>query len=178
MLDVAKDLPEKDGPENVLRAARDTTDENDLAIAGLGGAPYLDEPEPAGKPARNVTVARVSQESARDAVPTARTSESTRNASAAARDRAVSSVTPPPVPTDSPSQAGVSGVDRRPFFATVATSAKAPDFRGMTLRGVLEAASARGLEVEIQGSGLARTQEPPAGTSLPPGMRVRVLFAR
>jgi hypothetical protein len=69
-------------------------------------------------------------------------------------------------------------VDRRPFFATVASSAKAPDFRGMTLRGVLEAAAARGLEVEVQGSGLARTQEPPAGTALPPGVRVRVQFAR
>jgi hypothetical protein len=70
-------------------------------------------------------------------------------------------------------------VDRRPFFATVASSnAKAPDFRGMTLRGVLEAAAARGMEVEVQGSGLAKTQEPPAGAALPPGVRVRVQFAR
>ena len=34
------------------------------------------------------------------------------------------------------------------------------------------------VEVEVEGSGLARTQEPAAGTALPRGVRVRVQFAR
>jgi cell division protein FtsI (penicillin-binding protein 3) len=55
---------------------------------------------------------------------------------------------------------------------------KAPDFRGMTLRAVLEEAAARGVDVEVEGSGLVRAQEPPAGAVLPPGARVRLQFTR
>jgi cell division protein FtsI (penicillin-binding protein 3) len=53
-----------------------------------------------------------------------------------------------------------------------------PDFKGKTMRAVLEQSAALGLPVEVQGSGLARAQAPPAGTLLAIGERVRVQFAR
>jgi cell division protein FtsI (penicillin-binding protein 3) len=98
-----------------------------------------------------------------------------------AGNRSVSSVTPPPVPQLSPARAGEESVDRRPFLpASFATGGgtKAPDFRGMTLRAVLQEAAARGVEVDVEGSGLVRVQEPPAGAVMRPGARVRLQFSR
>jgi len=43
---------------------------------------------------------------------------------------------------------------------------------------VLEESAATGLPVEVVGTGLARNQEPPPGSVLPPGGRVRVQFTR
>jgi hypothetical protein len=51
----------------------------------------------------------------------------------------------------------------------------------MTLRQVLEESSANGMPVEVGGAvkiGLAREQDPPAGSILPPGKRIRVQFAK
>ena len=48
----------------------------------------------------------------------------------------------------------------------------------MTLRTVLEESAATGLPIEVLGDGLARNQDPPPGSVLPPGARVRVQFAR
>jgi cell division protein FtsI (penicillin-binding protein 3) len=101
-----------------------------------------------------------------------------------AGQRSVSSVTPPPVRGGTPVSAGESSPDRRPFLtAQVRDSAidsgpKTPDFRGMTVRAVLEESAARGVEVERVGSGLARSQNPPPGTVLPPHTPVRVEFAK
>ncbi len=55
---------------------------------------------------------------------------------------------------------------------------KAPDFRGMSMRAVLSAASAKGLAIQPDGSGLARYQEPAPGAPLRQGDRIRVVFAR
>ncbi|HEY1758442.1 MAG TPA: penicillin-binding protein [Bryobacteraceae bacterium] len=101
--------------------------------------------------------------------------------------RPVSSVTQPPVQADAlavPGSADSSkggNLDRRPFFAPSTPSGsgpKVPDFRGMTLRAVLEESSAEGLAVEVAGNGVAQTQVPPPGAELPPNTRVRVQFAR
>ena len=103
------------------------------------------------------------------------------------RFRAVSSVTPPPAAADtSHLQGEASDADRRPFFTAAlagpgSIKKELPSFVGMTLRSVLQEASARGLQVETLGAaqnGLVRDQDPPPGTILPPGMRVRVQFAR
>jgi membrane peptidoglycan carboxypeptidase len=145
MLDVPKDLP-----DGLLRSSRETADENDLAIAGLG-APPLEDPG---------TVTPSTQNTG-DKHP-----------------RSVSSVTPPPVRADSPASAGESVSDRRPFLNSGLTGPKVPDFRGMALRSVLEESAARGLELEVSGSGMARSQEPAPGMILPPGERVRVQFSR
>jgi cell division protein FtsI (penicillin-binding protein 3) len=93
-------------------------------------------------------------------------------------ERAVSSDPLPPVQSDSPPPAGEPVPDRRPFLTSAVIGPKVPNFRGMTLRSVLEESAAAGLQVEVLGSGLARNQEPPPGTILPPGARVRVQFVR
>jgi cell division protein FtsI (penicillin-binding protein 3) len=53
-----------------------------------------------------------------------------------------------------------------------------PDFQGKTMRAVLEEASAKGIEVLLDGSGVARVQQPPPGSALHPGEQIRVQFAR
>jgi cell division protein FtsI (penicillin-binding protein 3) len=55
---------------------------------------------------------------------------------------------------------------------------RVPDFRGKTVRDVLEESAALGLPVELAGSGLARTQYPPAGTILLRGQKIVVQFSR
>jgi cell division protein FtsI (penicillin-binding protein 3) len=95
--------------------------------------------------------------------------------------RDVSSVTLPPASTDASLSSEASNVDRRPFFTASAKGTEVPNFRGMTLRSVLEESSARGMEVEMigsSGSGLVRNQDPQPGTVLRPNTRVRVQFAK
>ena len=55
---------------------------------------------------------------------------------------------------------------------------RVPDFRGKSIRQVLEEAGAKGLAVEAYGEGIARRQSPVAGSILPPGNRVLVVFQR
>jgi cell division protein FtsI (penicillin-binding protein 3) len=53
-----------------------------------------------------------------------------------------------------------------------------PNFRGMTMRAVLAEAAAKGLTVLPDGSGVARVQDPPPGSTVHRGERIRVEFAR
>jgi cell division protein FtsI (penicillin-binding protein 3) len=55
---------------------------------------------------------------------------------------------------------------------------RVPNFRGMTIRAVLAEAASKGLTVLPAGSGVARLQEPAAGSVLHEGERIRVRFAR
>jgi cell division protein FtsI (penicillin-binding protein 3) len=55
---------------------------------------------------------------------------------------------------------------------------KVPNFSGMTMRAVLAAAAEKGLTVLPDGSGVARVQYPPPGSTLHQGERIRVEFAR
>jgi cell division protein FtsI (penicillin-binding protein 3) len=55
---------------------------------------------------------------------------------------------------------------------------RVPDFRGKSLRAVLEESARAGVPVEYSGNGIARAQWPAAGVILPTGERVRVQFAR
>jgi cell division protein FtsI (penicillin-binding protein 3) len=59
-----------------------------------------------------------------------------------------------------------------------ATGPRVPNFQGMTMRAVVEEASARGLPVSLDGRGVARLQIPSPGAVLPRGAIVRVVFAR
>jgi beta-lactam-binding protein with PASTA domain len=65
-----------------------------------------------------------------------------------------------------------SGVAEQPAGPTV------PNFRGMTMRAVLAEAAAKGLTVLPDGSGVARVQDPPPGSTVHRGERIRVEFAR
>ena len=53
-----------------------------------------------------------------------------------------------------------------------------PNFRGMTMRAVLAEAAARGLTVLPDGSGVARVQDPPPGSAVHQGERIRVGFGK
>jgi len=55
---------------------------------------------------------------------------------------------------------------------------KVPDFVGKTVKDVMMAAAANNIDVEMLGDGLARSQNPAAGSVLIPGEHVRVRFAR
>ena len=62
--------------------------------------------------------------------------------------------------------------------ATTVAGPTVPDFRGKSMRIVLAEAAAKGLTVLPAGSGVARVQFPPAGSTLHQGERIRVRFAR
>lgn len=65
-----------------------------------------------------------------------------------------------------------------PVNASLQIGPKAPDFRGMTMRQVLERSSALGLPVDFVGRGIVRAQYPAPGNVLPLGEHVRVQFSR
>ncbi len=75
--------------------------------------------------------------------------------------------------------AKVIGPELPPEMAAMApTGPKAPDFRGKSKRDVIAASMETGVRVEMRGLGVARRQNPPPGTMLQPGERVRVVFSR
>ena len=55
---------------------------------------------------------------------------------------------------------------------------KVPNFVGKSVKDVAHEAAASGIEIDIFGEGLARTQAPEPGTALVPGERIAVRFAR
>ncbi|MDX2179859.1 MAG: penicillin-binding protein [Bryobacteraceae bacterium] len=59
---------------------------------------------------------------------------------------------------------------------SVALGPAVPSFAGKTVRQVLEEATAAGVPVDVNGSGLAREQQPAAGTRLLAGQRVQIRF--
>lgn len=62
--------------------------------------------------------------------------------------------------------------------APPASSGVVPDFRGKSMRDALTVASAAGIELTVEGSGLARIQRPLAGAPIRQGQPVTVVFAR
>jgi cell division protein FtsI (penicillin-binding protein 3) len=200
MLDVPKDLPETSVRASATPAS-DKDEVNDVAIAGLGAPPQL-----FSEPAANVSV-KHSPGSPSNAVRMAPASPLQKSSEPARppvfSSSAVSSVTPPPVLAAASASANVASSDRRPFLNGRAEDSRVvdnhavdnhvagnpvagnsvrgprvPDFRGMTLNTVLEESAASGLPVEVLGDGLARNQDPPPGSMLPRGARVRVQFTR
>ncbi len=55
---------------------------------------------------------------------------------------------------------------------------KVPNFVGKTVKAVMEEAAENAIALEISGDGLARMQNPPAGSALIPGEHIQVRFAR
>jgi len=53
-----------------------------------------------------------------------------------------------------------------------------PNFRGKTVRDVIQESAALGIPVEFTGSGIARAQIPEPGEMLPVGSSVRIQFGR
>ncbi len=168
MLDVPKDIP-----EGLMKAATPSR-ESDLSIAGLNGPPHLWDtagPWAGQRSVSSVTPPPVQEGSAvsADAPGLQGRTSSSLSASSA-----------PGSPFGDPASGGPSqgNLDRRQFLTAAANSARVPDFLGMSLRDVLEESSAAGLAVEVEGSGLARNQNPPAGAPLPAHARVHIWFGR
>jgi cell division protein FtsI (penicillin-binding protein 3) len=85
---------------------------------------------------------------------------------------------------DRPVASANSAMDQR-LFSNAGGSAgqdlagpRVPNFRGKTVRNVIEQAAAMGIPVEFTGSGVARAQVPEPGAILPSGRWVRVQFGR
>ena len=53
-----------------------------------------------------------------------------------------------------------------------------PDFRGKTVRQVIEASSESGMAISMNGQGIARAQWPRPGAPLQDGTKVRIEFRR
>jgi cell division protein FtsI (penicillin-binding protein 3) len=61
---------------------------------------------------------------------------------------------------------------------TKPSSPTVPNFVGKSMRVVLAEAQAKGISIAPNGSGIARVQQPPAGSILHEGERIRVQFSR
>ena len=95
-------------------------------------------------------------------------------------DLAIADATDPLTPEElqhalgGPSDDGATYVIR----ANNVVAPKTPDFIGKTIKDVMEEATAKGVQVDMKGRGLARAQRPEPGVALLPGEHVRVLFMR
>lgn len=87
---------------------------------------------------------------------------------------------------DRPAASAESASDQRTFLPGAGKTdsgrdmagPRVPNFRGKTLRDVIEQSSALGIPVEFSGGGIAQAQIPEAGAILPAGQSVRVQFGR
>jgi cell division protein FtsI/penicillin-binding protein 2 len=92
-------------------------------------------------------------------------------------------IEPVPVRDEDLADVAIAGLGQAPVLQEMPSGAPAagprvPDFSGKSLRGVIEQATERGITVEYSGTGLARVQDPPPGSVLRAGERVKVVFAR
>jgi cell division protein FtsI (penicillin-binding protein 3) len=69
--------------------------------------------------------------------------------------------------------------DANPLLSTAAlTGPRVPDWRGKTVREVIQEASEANLPVTIEGTGVARQQFPRPGDALTEGSKIKVVFRR
>ncbi len=160
MLDVPKDLPDR----TVVAAAAKV--ESDLADAGLDDASVAFE---------------AAKLASLEPVPVfAKADDAALPRNPAFRKQVVPSVTQPLARREPPATTGDLSASQRPFFTEEPriASGAVPDFRGKTQRDVLQESTAKGVPVEVVGSGMAVRQDPPPGAALRPGVTVKVLFGR
>jgi cell division protein FtsI (penicillin-binding protein 3) len=112
-----------------------------------------------------------------DAEPAAEDETSDDDVRIAENDVAIAGVGDPPPAEETDEEAPVQVAAEKPK-PVEAPGPRVPNFQGMTMRAVIEEASARGLPVALDGRGVARLQVPSPGAVLPPGGKVRVVFAR
>ena len=93
-----------------------------------------------------------------------------------APDLEISALDPKPASADGALEGLSEAVSPEP--PPVVAGPKVPNFVGKPMRTVMSEASEMGLKVEWEGSGIARAQQPPAGSALKSGELIRVSFAR
>lgn len=84
----------------------------------------------------------------------------------------------PPQPDAAVSASSEAAQPTAVLQANTYTGPMVPDFRGKSMRDALEAASSRGIQVTVEGSGFARAQLPLPGTPLHTGEKIRIVFTR
>jgi membrane peptidoglycan carboxypeptidase len=84
----------------------------------------------------------------------------------------------PPTEQEMQAASDEAGADAARSVTIDPNTPKLPNFVGKAVKDVLQEAASSGIDVEMSGDGLARAQNPPAGTLLIPGEHIQVRFAR
>jgi cell division protein FtsI (penicillin-binding protein 3) len=148
MMDVPKDIPE-DIADVKKPDSKDKSVENDVSIADLGEPSIMEEDDSL----KQLVAEQMKPRVAEDEIPPA-----------PAGQLAFSPIPSLPAPA--------------PLRPASPAGPMVPDFRGKSMRAVVEKASAAGIDVMVEGSGVARAQLPLPGTPLRAGEKIRVVFAR
>jgi cell division protein FtsI (penicillin-binding protein 3) len=161
MLDVPRDIPEKETP---VKPAKKQRIYDDVSIADLGGTSVMED-----DPSVRQLLAEQAQIVPLPAVATEVPLAPSLALAALSPPRNVSNSLSPPA--DQPAVAPQPAITR-------AEGPLVPDFRGKSMRDVMDAASSSGVDVTVEGSGVARAQLPLPGTLLHRGDKIRIVFTR
>jgi cell division protein FtsI (penicillin-binding protein 3) len=153
MLDVPKDIPEQEMAANKPAKVKPGEFDSDVAIAGLDGGSIMEDEDPA---VREMLAAQLRPVKDPDEIP------------------AAGSAPPVVAPGVAPGAEAKNAGDK----IASATRPTVPDYRGKTMRSVVEESSANGIDVMIEGSGVARAQVPLPGSPLRQGEQIRIVFTR
>jgi hypothetical protein len=156
MLDIPKDIPEEIADAGKPKKKAEKPVEDDVSIADLGGDSIM---------AEDHTVKEL-------------LAEETRLNQIAAAEKSNEIPAAPAVPTLAGAVPAAVVPAATVQAAAVPKGPTVPDFRGKSMSSVVEEASADGIELTIEGSGVARAQLPLPGQPMRPGERIRIVFAR
>jgi len=156
ILDVPRDIPET---EVAAKPNKKEPAYNDVSIADLGGTSIMDE-DPSVRQLLAEQMQIIPGNANSGDIPPA-----------PAPSLALATVAPPPKEVSAAVAPGPAAQAKDPQPVM-------PDFRGKSMRDAMEAASEDGIEVMVEGSGVARAQVPLPGTPLHQGDRVRIVFTR
>jgi cell division protein FtsI (penicillin-binding protein 3) len=157
MMDVPRDIPDQ---EIASRPGKKEKNFNDVSIADLGGTSVMEE---------DPSVKQLLAEQIQIVAPAAANSVEAPPAPAPLLAMAVAPQVPVPAPGPAPAQPRPAPREQQPMV---------PDFRGKSMRDAMDTASASGIEVTVEGSGVARAQQPLPGTPLHQGDKIRIVFTR
>jgi cell division protein FtsI (penicillin-binding protein 3) len=155
-------------PKHQLLLAESRIPEADLAD---------DTPDHPGEPLETAEVNEAAKSSAPPRAPASGATSGALPVVQAAAREAISVSSPPPQTVPIAAEA------KLPTSGTVVLDVEqggieVPSFVGKTFRGAVETAQDAGLELEVVGSGVARQQNPAAGSHVPAGSHVTVQFGR
>jgi len=178
MYDVPRDIPEDELAAKKKQPKPKPGEFSDVAIAGLGDEPSIMDDDPTVRQLLADQLKMVDKDT--DEIPAANGTLA-KNGAVSSPKIAPDVVEPstvekpqpaPPAPTDL-----VAGMVQPPAVPVV-EGPMVPDFRGKSMRDVIEESSARGIDVMIEGSGVARAQVPLPGSPLRQGEQIRIVFTR
>ncbi len=170
MLDVPRDIPETEIAS--VKPGKKDKNFNDVSIADLGGSSIMEE-DPSVRQLLAEQMKIVPTDAATTEIPAAPSLAMASSGRGPAPVPAQQNVLPaPPVVT----QAGPPSAS--PVLTARSQEAMVPDFRGKSMRDALAEASGSGIEVTVEGSGVARAQQPLPGTPLHQGDKIRIVFTR